>query len=355
MKNENRGRKRTTLRDVAEAAGVSVMTVSNVVCGKHRLVNRETRKKVEVMIAKLNYRPNVSARRLRIAEERAVGVLIADSDPAFLIDPFIGRLVSGLSNSLSNIDFTLDIQGVVPERFEHATILRKAGNDALCAILSGPTELRRKQLDCLQRTGLPVVVFQDVLKSTLGDIATVAQDDLSAGKLVAEHLLTQALRSVVFLRPMLDWPAVAQREKGVRSVFAAASQKLEVTTLFATSESFDHVKLAVKDYLATRLPDAIVAATDSMAAAVLDACTSQGLNVPRDIIVTGFNGFDVWRYTRPTLTTVISPAYEMGRYAGELLVQRLREGTFAKRNTIFPVSLQVGGSSSRESKIAIRA
>jgi LacI family transcriptional regulator len=87
-----------------------------------------------------------------------------------------------------------------------------------------------------------------------------------------------------------------------------------------------------------------VAATDSLAGAVLHACESCGLNVPKDIAVTGFNGFDVWRYTRPSLTTVMSPAYEMGRYAGELLMQRLRGESFSKHNTIFPVSLHEGGS-----------
>jgi len=61
-------------------------------------------------------------------------------------------------------------------------------------------------------------------------------------------------------------------------------------------------------------------------------------------VIAGFNGFDVWRYTTPTLTTVVSPAYEMGRHAGEMLIQRLRNGAFPKRNVSLPVRLQVGES-----------
>src|SRR4029077_3990154 len=83
---------RATLSDVARAAGVSVMTVSNFVRGKP--VRAETRKSVAEAIARLNYRPNLSARSLRLAEELSVGIVIADSDPAFLNDPFISRLVS---------------------------------------------------------------------------------------------------------------------------------------------------------------------------------------------------------------------------------------------------------------------
>jgi LacI family transcriptional regulator len=66
--------------------------------------------------------------------------------------------------------------------------------------------------------------------------------------------------------------------------------------------------------------------------------------VPKDLMIAGFNGFDVWRYTTPTLTTVLSPAYELGRYAGELLIHRLRSGDFPKRSIVLPVSLQIGES-----------
>src|SRR6185437_13873256 len=58
----------------------------------------------------------------------------------------------------------------------------------------------------------------------------------------------------------------------------------------------------------------------------------------------GCHGFDAWRYTRPSITTVVSRAYEMGRYAGELLLERLGQTAFAKRNVVFPVTLQPGGS-----------
>lgn len=334
-----------TLADVAAAAGVSVMTVSNVVRGRHDLVKLETRRRVEESIARLNYRPNLSARNLRLSEARSVGIIIADTDPAFLTDPFISRLVSGLSNHLSGLDYTLDVQGVAPERFENATVLRKAGNDALCAILCGPKSLRKEHFDLLQQLGPPVVVFQEAFQVTTPNMALVLQDDLKAGQLVARHLLSRQVRSVAFLRPLMDWSAIEQREKGLRSVFLKEARSVDVKTLMAPSEGFDDVERHVREYVASRVPNAIVAATDTMAVAALKACESQGLQVPRDILITGFNGFDAWRYTRPSLTTVISPAYEMGRFAAQLLMERLNDKKFAKSTTVFPVSLQIGESS----------
>ena len=334
--------KRATLSDVARAARVSVMTVSNVVRGK--LVLPENKQRVEEAIARLNYRPNLSARSLRTLEARSMGMVIADPDPAYLIDPFISRLVSGLSNYLSSIDYTLDIQGVMPERFASAGILRKDRNDALCAILCGPVELRRQHLDFLRQLEQPVVIFQETFKSPSPNIALIRQDDLGGGQLLAQLLLKKRVRRLVFLRPLLDWSAVEQRERGVRAACASASADIQVTTVQAASEGFDDVYSTVENHLARSVPDAIVAATDSMGVAALKACESQGIEVPKRLIVTGFNGFDLWRYTRPTLTTVMSPAYEMGRHAGSLLVQRLREGRFSKRNVVFPVSLRAGES-----------
>ncbi len=331
-----------TLGDVARAAGVSVMTVSNFVRGK--AVRPETRNCVAHAIALLNYRPNVSARSLRLSEQYSVGIVIADSDPAFLNDPFISRLVSGLSNYLSNLDYTLDVQGVTPGRFENASILKKVGNAALCAILCGPRARRKEYLESLRNLNQPVVVFQEVFQSPSENIAIVNQDDLSGGRQLGQHLLRRRLRTVWFLRPDLHWCAVEQREKGLRSVFRDVDNPVEVRTLISLSERFEDVQQIVTDGLALATPDAIVAATDSMAVAAMKACERAGVNVPTDVIIAGFNGFDAWRYTTPTLTTVISPAYELGRSAGNLLIQRLRTGKFPKRSLVLPVTLQIGES-----------
>jgi LacI family transcriptional regulator len=320
------------------------MTVSNVVRGRNDLVKLETRERVEESIARLNYRPNLSARNLRLSEDRSVGLVIADSDPAFLADPFISRLVSGLSNHLSSRDYTLDVQGVSPERFERATILKKAGNDALCGILCGPRTLRKKHFDYLQRLGQPVILFQESFRANSPDVAIIRQNDYNGGLLLARHLLRKSLNSLIFLRPILEWSAVEQREKGIRSLFAKEANNIEISTLLAPSEGFEDVFQTVRNCLSNKIPDAIAAATDSMAAAALKACNSYGMDVPNDILITGFNGFDVSRCTQPTLTTVVSPAYAMGGLAGEFLMERLSGDTFPKRSVVMPVSLQTGQS-----------
>jgi LacI family transcriptional regulator len=336
--------KRVTLGDVARVAEVSVMTVSNVVSGKAHLVRPETRRKVEEAITRLKYRPNISARSLRLAQARSVGIVIADNDPAYLSDPFISHLVSGLSNYLSSIDYTLDVQGVTPERFENAAILRKAGNDALCAILCGPRALRTQHIGYLKTLGQPVVVLQEAVDSPSDDMMIVRQDDFSGGDMIGAHLAQTRIRSVLFLRPILDWCAIEERHAGLLAGLARSRKKIGLEQRLTVSESFEDTVQAVKAALAADRPDAIVAATDSMAVAALMCCEEAGLKVPADISITGFNGFNVWRYTRPVLTTVVSPAYQMGRFAGEALIERLRQGSFPCRTKVFPVTFQAGAS-----------
>ncbi len=161
---------RTTLKDVSLAAGVSVMTVSNVIRGRMGAVSDKTRQKVEHEVKRLNYRPNASARNLRASASRSIGMVISDDDPAFLNDPFISQLVSGLSNVLSANGYSLDIQGIVPDRFEHANILSKASNDALCAILCGPERERQRNIAFLKSIDQPTVVFQEPVRCRGADM-----------------------------------------------------------------------------------------------------------------------------------------------------------------------------------------
>lgn len=333
-----------TLRDIAKASGVSMMTVSNVIHGRTNTVGEGTRKRVEREVKRLNYRPNVSARNLRVSSSRSIGMIISDRDPAFLSDPFISQLVSGMSNYLSSVDHSLDIQGVIPEQFEQANILCKAGNDALCAILCGPAIVRTRHVDFLKKIGQPTIIFQEPIEIRGHDIAIIRQDDRGGGNAVARLLLQRKVNSVAFLKPASDWPAIEQREEGLRSVLDSADYSIDVQTIVASSEGYEDSKDATKQLLEKSPPQAIVAATDSMAIAAMHACDENRIKIPHEIGVIGFNGFEAWRYATPTLTTVKSPAYEMGHRAGEVILKRLRSGAFERKNILFPTELLVGDS-----------
>src|SRR5690606_26379541 len=102
---------------------------------------------------------------------------------------------------------------------------------------------------------------------------------------------------------------------------------------------------ALRKYLSeTEIPDAILGGNDRLAIACMRHLQDEGFQVPQDVMVTGFNGFESHRYTNPTITTVTSPASEMGQYAGATVMRRLQTGQFTNNRTVYPVRFQQGGS-----------
>jgi len=339
-------RKPATLAEVAAAAGVSQMTVSNVINAKPHAVTEDTRRKVEQAIRRLNYRPHAHARRLRLSASFSIGMMIVDEAPGFLADPFITALVAGLSNHLSEQGYSLTLQGVPPQRFETSTPFRSHELDGLCVLLSGPATQRRQSLDRLAALRQPMVVFQEQ-GCALPDLCVIRQDDHAGGVQVTEHLLATGASRFLLLVPALEWPAQVERERGVRTALARAGLEQALEVVACADESYDATQAALAAVLdrAAQRPDAIIGGNDQMAIAALQLLKQRGLRVPADIRVTGFNGFQFWRYSDPVLTTVSSPAYAMGERAGIELLHRLRDGSFRAPEIVLPVTFRPGPSS----------
>lgn len=333
-----------TLRDVANAAGVSLMTVTNVIKKRKGSFSKQTEQRVLNAVASLGYRPNISAQNLRDSLTRSVGFIISDSNTNFLGDPFISQLVSGLSNYLSSVDYSLDIQGVAPENFENANLVKKAGSDAFCAILSGPRHLRNANIRCLSEIGKPVVVFQEADSKHFPNIAIIREDDQSGAYALGQHLLSQKAKRIVFVKPLVEWSTIEQRELGLRASLDRIGSDVSLDTIICDSESFSDVKEAIRSYLVASKPDAIVAATDAMGVAAMRMCEELGFEVPDDIKLAGFNGFEAWQYTTPLMATVVSPAFDMGSAAGETVFKKLTDGKFKRKDIVFSTQLRISDS-----------
>ena len=132
---------RATIKDVAKAAGVSAMTVSNVLNGRLQFVSPATKKRVEREIGRLNYRRQANARNLRVSQQRSIGMVIVDESPFFLADHFTCQVVAGLANVLNQADFTLTVQGM---RFDQvADSMREKSRTTSHSRLAMPRRWRR--------------------------------------------------------------------------------------------------------------------------------------------------------------------------------------------------------------------
>jgi DNA-binding LacI/PurR family transcriptional regulator len=337
--------RRVTLTDVAVAAGVSVTTASNVVNGRLEMMSLATRVRVESALRVLKYRPDEGARSLRLARKRTIGLIVVDDSPRFLTDAMNTNIITGLSNYLSVNGFGLLLTGLKLAALEDTHLIRRDQTDALCVIPSGSTADRRRLYIRLKETLQPILIFQDRTPGFMADAAAVRQDDLKAGALIAERVINRGARRLALLAPSQQWPAMIEREAGIRSIIKGSDKRVRCEAVVCGSESVADTQQAIARYVDRNgLPDVFIGGNDQMAIAALGWALDRHLCVPADVRVTGFNGFEFAKYVRPSLTTVVSSAYEMGKQGAALLLKRLSSDAFDQTDVLFDVALQVGES-----------
>jgi DNA-binding LacI/PurR family transcriptional regulator len=253
--------------------------------------------------------------------------------------------VAGLSNYLNQHGYGLALQGLSRRDFSKSPLVRDLRTDAFCVMLSGQAAQRRAILEVLANLHQPIVLFQERQLGSKIDICAIRQDDRHGGRLLGRHLLELGARRFLFLVPALTWPAIVERAKGIRQALAAAGDDTTLNVLECGDGSFTSAESILTAYVQENgFPDAIMGGNDQLGIAGLKVATRHGLKVPNDVLVTGFNAFEFWRYTEPVLTTIHSPAYEIGARGGEEIVRRLQEGAFGAHEVVYPVELRTGGS-----------
>jgi DNA-binding LacI/PurR family transcriptional regulator len=338
-------RKRATIRDVAAAAGVSPMTVSNVINGKLRFVSEDTRRRVLNEMEQLDYRLLSSGRNLRLGNRQAVGVVIVDESPNFLSHPFISRMVSGLCGALNLNGYAMMVQGIRPEEFANTFALRRADADGYCIRLHGSNEVRTEMLQVLDRLDEPVVLVQETLPVSRGDRCVVRQDDYGGGRMIADHLAARGVERLVVVIPRFSGPMTDARLKGLRDGFGATRRDVAIELVVCDFNSYEHAYAALSgSFASSGLPDAVIGVNDELAMAALRVLQDRETPVPGKVIVAGFNGFNPPGYTQPDLTTVVSCPTELGTTAARSLLRYIEGGRFEQTEIVLPVTFRMGQS-----------
>jgi LacI family transcriptional regulator len=163
--------------------------------------------------------------------------------------------------------------------------------------------------------------------------------------MVGREVLKLGARRLVALIPEVHWPAIAERVRGMRDAVAESGAEVTLRVVKCGDGELTDTQAALAEDIARHgRPDAILAGNDQMGIAAMKLMAAEGLAVPQHVAITGFNAFEFWQYTAPVLTTVRSPAYEMGARGGGEILARLNEGRFERPEIVYPVTLQPGGS-----------
>ena len=327
-----------TLRDVALAAGTTPMTVSNVINGRKGQVGPGMIARVLAACEQLDYRPHANARQLRTKQRMTVGVIIVDPSAHYLSDPFTAALLAGLNDVLQVAGYSIVLQGASLAELASLPLLRRIESDGICLLTSGAPAQRGRTIEQVAALGQPLVLIQDELPDNIADACSILQDDAGGGAEIALHLFQRSCKHAVMLVPSVAWAAMERREAGVRAVLQQMAKPPEFHVVCCGDEGFDDTQGAFCAHIdAHGLPDVVIGGNDRMAIAAMKLLHTRGSLVPRDVRVTGFNGFDFWRYASPELTTVFSPAFQLGEESARALLKRLQSGAFPWRKRVLPV------------------
>ncbi|MCG7287436.1 LacI family transcriptional regulator [Cellulomonas sp. ACRRI] len=333
-----------TLKDVAHAVGVSVMTVSNVVNGRLDRVSPATAARVERAVADLGYVPSAAARTLVARRSRLVGLLLPGRPDgvSLLGSPHDVAVTGALEATLRGRDHHLMLRGVGDARDVRDSV-RRWGLDGV--VLMGFTDAALAGLD-LSPTLATVLVDADggVVRADGGPAhARVRSDDRAGGRLAGAHLAGLGHRGLVLCGPV-DGASrvVAERLAGFRAAAADAGLAADAVRVAHARTTYDEgVALGGRLAADVRAGDvtAAFATADVLAAGVARGLADAGLRVPEDVSVLGYDDAELARQVTPRLSTVAQDTAGKGRLAAELLLGLVTGEDPAPRSATVPVAL----------------
>ncbi len=311
-----------TIEDVARLAEVSTATVSRVL-NNHDLVSNEARQRVLDAILKLDYKVNLSARRLRTNQTGTIAVVIPT-----IADSVINQMIEAIEDAAIEEGYTLlmcSTRGDTEREKGYTRLLTQQRMvDGLLYISprAAPEEVSK-----LAQGGLPLVLCNYRLEQT--KTPCILFDHVSTAYQTTHYLLSLGHRRIALLN--LDAPyyyPARMRQEGFEKAFADFRLRPD-PTLIREVHRATHVNFDWRDVIHALLdlevpPTAIVAFNDEVALQVYAVCRERGLNIPADLSVTGCDDILSSRYVDPPLTTVHIPARDEGRLAMEFLLKQIR-------------------------------
>jgi LacI family transcriptional regulator len=309
-----------TLKDIARLAHVSHTTVSRVINGKPG-VKLATKQKILQLVKELDYQPNLVARSLVVKRSKNLGMIITT-----ISNPFYLELAKGIEDTarlfqynviLCCTNYDLSLEG------EHIRELRRRGIDG---IILTSAQVKDGHVSALAHEGFPLVlVNRRVLDPDLhAQVDYIGIDNVKGGEMALEHLLKLGHRRIGIIRGSLDSSVTVERMEGARRALARYGLPMEDDLVFGGDYLKGTGYEAAKRFLSLpHPPTAIFSLNDYMAFGVYDALMEQGVRVPEDMALMGFNDIELASLKMVGLSTISQKKYTLGSMAVRRLMERI--------------------------------
>lgn len=326
-----------TIRDVAERAGVSVSTVSRVLTS-NAPVQEETKKAVEAAIQTLGYRPNGLARSLRSNETKTLGLIIPD-----VANPFFPEVAKGVEDAACKRGYSVILCNSGNDRAKEAMyfeVLQERRIDGIIITGSGSLD---EYAQLREKEDFPIV-FLDRNAEGL-NVDSVESDSYSGACQAVQHLIQLGHREIAFVSGPSAASTSGRRLRGYIDTLSRHGISPLPENIFPGDFTLEAGRQAGMALLKrARRPTAVFVSSDIGAVGVMMAAESMHLRIPEDLSVVGFDNTLLSMVSRPALTTVSQPKYEMGQQAVRLLIERLKKKRQKVRHVVLGTRLEVRGT-----------
>lgn len=320
-----------TISEVAARAGVSAMTVSNVINGRKQ-VQESTREAVEAAIRDLGYKPNTAAQALASAAQLRLGLIYRNPQSAFLSAVLVGAL-----NATSQLGAQLLIRNCDGEDETDAKQaidgLMRSGANAL--LLPPPYSKIVDRAAAMLAFDIPMMAISPGRE--LSNIPGVRIDDFGAARAMTTRLIELGHRRIALIGGPSHHYAAATRLAGYHAALTAAGLEIDPALEAAGDFSYESGLAAAQRLFTLRdAPTAIFATNDDMAAAAVSEANRRGLHVPHDVAIAGFDDTPIAVKIWPRLTTVRQPITDIAELATRRVIELLRhrgEGPAARHDS----------------------
>jgi LacI family transcriptional regulator len=332
----------SSIKQVAEVAGVSVGTVSHVITGSVP-VSEPLRLKVQAAIRELNYHPNHVARSLKTSKTRTLGMMVPD-----MTIPFFPQVIHGAETAARQRGYALiavNSDDDCERQKELLSLMRSQRVEGiLLVIAAAPTPVG--QVSRILEAGIPVVCVDRVPDRVPVD--SVSVEDLDGAQMAVEHLIAMGNRRIAIMTGPLALKNERRRLQGCRQAMESAGIEIDESLFWQGNLRPEDVAVACRERLREApLPDAVFATNGPTALGVLRAFRDCGLRTPEDIAFATFYELTVDDLFSPSITTVVQPAHDIGFRAAEILLERIDGTCVGPPITVrLPAILKVRASSS---------
>jgi LacI family transcriptional regulator len=337
------------LEDIAKKAGVSRSTVSRVINGDS-YVSEKTRLKVMEIISHENYTPNLAARMLVTQRSQVVGVIV----PSFSFDDsfYFPSLLRGINDATAVCDYEMLVWMGESIKDHERFSRRVLKNRLIDGLILASTEMDSPLMESLVAAGTTFVMVERPATHQ-NRISYVTIDNTQAACDAVIYLASLGRQRIATITGNLNNIDAVDRLAGYKRALEQAGRRYDENLVQQGNYVRDGAFNAMKALLPHK-PDAVFVATDQMALGALNALQQEGVRVPDDVAVIGFDDLPLASSTLPPLTTIRQPIHEKGMRAAALLIDLIEGKVREPQQVILPTELVVrascGGASTKGGK-----